>query len=553
MLVGNLYDLAPGPRSFLHPGVSISGALHALGLGHRGRVPGVEAGRGARAVGRRGRVVPPVPRAAAAAGSRRRARAASSPRRSPRSSAGAGLGGDGVEVRLRLPRRRADGRATSSGATLHGDRGRARAARPARARARRAPAGRRRRAAARVAAAVAGRDVPARRCSRPRRVLLAPARPPPGARPPGGRGGRDRRAARLLPRAVAPGRGLAARRPGERPRRLAVVGDGDRAGAAGRAGGVRLPRRAPTTSPAGRCGCGRSRRCSCSSRRWGRSPPTRSRGSRCRSRCSPCSGSASAVRGAAAVAAARPARRARARSIASTSSAPPSTLGRQPFFLRTASTRRCAGSSGAAARRRAGADLHRAAGAGLDGAGDVGRRGVVDAGLRRARARRRAAVLRARWGARRRRRSCAAPARASCSRTATGARTSDAARGRVTGPPRRFGCATVWQVRDDRARGGRRVVTVRAPRFPAIDSVRAIAALSVLAYHLAIRLRLVRGGRAVALRRPAQHRRGDLLRHLRLRALPAVGRRRAGGEPLPPRCRTRRGACSGSCPRTGSR
>ena len=39
-----------------------------------------------------------------------------------------------------------------------------------------------------------------------------------------------------------------------------------------------------------------------------------------------------------------------------------------------------------------------------------------------------------------------------------------------------------------------RVVTVRAPRFPGIDSVRAIAALSVLAYHLAIHLRLVGEG-----------------------------------------------------------
>ena len=29
---GNLYDLAPGPRSFVHPGVLISGLLHALGL-----------------------------------------------------------------------------------------------------------------------------------------------------------------------------------------------------------------------------------------------------------------------------------------------------------------------------------------------------------------------------------------------------------------------------------------------------------------------------------------------------------------------------------------
>ena len=32
-LIGNLYDLAPGPRSFLHPGLLISGVLNALGLG----------------------------------------------------------------------------------------------------------------------------------------------------------------------------------------------------------------------------------------------------------------------------------------------------------------------------------------------------------------------------------------------------------------------------------------------------------------------------------------------------------------------------------------
>jgi hypothetical protein len=31
--VANLYDLAPGPRSFVHPGVLISGLLHAAGLG----------------------------------------------------------------------------------------------------------------------------------------------------------------------------------------------------------------------------------------------------------------------------------------------------------------------------------------------------------------------------------------------------------------------------------------------------------------------------------------------------------------------------------------
>ncbi|MEA2474628.1 MAG: hypothetical protein QOE06_2543 [Thermoleophilaceae bacterium] len=33
LLVGNLYDLRPGPRSFLHPGVVISGLLHRAGLG----------------------------------------------------------------------------------------------------------------------------------------------------------------------------------------------------------------------------------------------------------------------------------------------------------------------------------------------------------------------------------------------------------------------------------------------------------------------------------------------------------------------------------------
>jgi hypothetical protein len=31
--VANLYDLAPGPRSFVHPGVLVSGALHAIGFG----------------------------------------------------------------------------------------------------------------------------------------------------------------------------------------------------------------------------------------------------------------------------------------------------------------------------------------------------------------------------------------------------------------------------------------------------------------------------------------------------------------------------------------
>lgn len=31
VLIGNLYDLAPGPRSFLHPGLLVTGALYALG------------------------------------------------------------------------------------------------------------------------------------------------------------------------------------------------------------------------------------------------------------------------------------------------------------------------------------------------------------------------------------------------------------------------------------------------------------------------------------------------------------------------------------------
>jgi hypothetical protein len=33
VLIGNLYDLAPGPRTFLHPGLLVSGALNALGVG----------------------------------------------------------------------------------------------------------------------------------------------------------------------------------------------------------------------------------------------------------------------------------------------------------------------------------------------------------------------------------------------------------------------------------------------------------------------------------------------------------------------------------------
>ena len=58
----------------------------------------------------------------------------------------------------------------------------------------------------------------------------------------GGRGGATRRAARLLPRAVAPRRRVEARGGGERLRDLAVVGDGRRARAARAAG---ADRRAP--------------------------------------------------------------------------------------------------------------------------------------------------------------------------------------------------------------------------------------------------------------------------------------------------------------------
>ena len=50
--VGNVYDLEPGPRSFVHPGVLISGLLHRLGLGRDRGVRGLEAGRGRRAVRR---------------------------------------------------------------------------------------------------------------------------------------------------------------------------------------------------------------------------------------------------------------------------------------------------------------------------------------------------------------------------------------------------------------------------------------------------------------------------------------------------------------------
>ena len=49
-LIGNLYDLAPGDRAFLHPGLLLSGWLSRLGAGPVAGVPDLEAGRRRRAV-----------------------------------------------------------------------------------------------------------------------------------------------------------------------------------------------------------------------------------------------------------------------------------------------------------------------------------------------------------------------------------------------------------------------------------------------------------------------------------------------------------------------
>ena len=146
----------------------------------------------------------------------------------------------------------------------------------------------------------------------------------------------------------------------------------DRARAARRAGRASASGAPRTTSAGGRCGCGRSRRSPCSSRRRGRSPRTRSRGSRCRWRCSRCSGLADRVGRAAAVAALVAARRAghalsRRRAARRGQRGPPAVLPR-----RTASTRRCAGST---ARRPAAACWRRSTPACSCRPGRGGRRG----------------------------------------------------------------------------------------------------------------------------------------------------------------------------------
>ena len=83
--------------------------------------------------------------------------------------------------------------------------------------------------------------------------------------------------------------------------------------------------------------------------------------------------------------------------------------------------------------------------------------GLVDAGLRRARAAGRAAVLGRAGARRRRRRSCARSGARFLLPTVTGAPTSARCVARVTARERRFGCATVWEVRGEaRLPAGRR-------------------------------------------------------------------------------------------------
>ena len=249
-----------------------------------------------------------------------------------------------------------------------------------------------------------------------------------------------------------------------------------------------------TTSAAGRCGCGRSRR----------------------SRSSPAGRDLPLPRVPGARAAARRARRARrsrarlrtggggrrarrcswcpARSTASTSCARAVNAGRQPFFLdATASTTRCAGSTRAPAR----AACWRRSTAGCWCPPTPGaRRGSAPAPGRRTSTRARrppSGCSPGGWIARRRRRSCAARARASCSRDCHGRADIGAARGRLTEPPRRFGCATVWEVA---------VIAHGAPAgaLPALRSTRARdRGAVVLAYHVAFH-RGAEGGRAVAVR-----------------------------------------------------
>jgi hypothetical protein len=157
VLVGNLYDLAPGPRCFLHPGLLVSARCTRSGSGC-GRRTSCGSRRRARAVGAapgvgRGRFLA-RPRRADGGSPRSRCLFASP----GRAAVGwLGLGGERHPLPLRLPRRRARRDELPLGLSLHRHRGRAAAARLL-AHERGRTGSRRRRARDRVAAAVAGRD-----------------------------------------------------------------------------------------------------------------------------------------------------------------------------------------------------------------------------------------------------------------------------------------------------------------------------------------------------------------------------------------------------------
>ena len=267
--VSNLYDLAPGPHSFVHPGVLDLRPAVRDRVRRGGGVPRLEAAGRPLAVRRRARARPAPPRAARrpAPGARDRAVLRVAARRARE------LGGDRAEprqVRRGLRDRRAVAGHLPVGVSLHRSRRRPARARPARLRAR--PRGRRPwpargcgsvRAVQRLDAALAGRDVH-RGDRRDRADLPAPRpthadahrhRPRPRAA-----GGRRARPARLLLRALADGRLVEARRRGERLPPLAVVGHRDRTRAAGRAGRVRVPAARTRLRRRWRSACGRSRR-----------------------------------------------------------------------------------------------------------------------------------------------------------------------------------------------------------------------------------------------------------------------------------------------------
>ena len=117
-LSANLYDLAPGPRSFLHPGVLVSGVLHRARARRRRRLPGcgsrspsVALFAGALRASRRFLDRRDDRRLAA------RARAVLRARRCAALVGWRGLGASRHAVRLRLPVGRAVAPATTCGAT----------------------------------------------------------------------------------------------------------------------------------------------------------------------------------------------------------------------------------------------------------------------------------------------------------------------------------------------------------------------------------------------------------------------------------------------------